>query len=95
MKYKPVTEWIGCGISSIFTALQTNENWQLICLILTALSITITTAFTIYKWVKSAKADGKITPEEIEEGIGIVVDGANQIKNVIEENKKDGTNLQK
>lgn len=91
MKYKPITEWIGCGISSLFTMLQTNENWQLVCLILTCVSITITTAFTIYKWYKSAMADGKITKEEIEEGIEIAAHGIDQIGNAIKE-KEDGSN---
>ena len=87
MKYKPVSEWIGCAISSVFTALQTNQTWQLVCLILTALSIAVTTAFTLYKWIKMAKADGKITKEEIEEGIGIIKDGVDQISDIVKEKK--------
>lgn len=90
MKYKPVTEWIGCGISTVFTVLQTNETWQIICLVLTAISITVTTAFTIYKWVKSATKDGKITEEELEEGVKIIQDGVENIKNTVEGGKKDG-----
>ena len=87
MKYKPVSEWIGCAISSVFTALQTNQTWQLVCLILTALSIAVTTAFTLYKWIKMAKADGKITREEIEEGVSIIKDGVDQISDIVKEKK--------
>ncbi len=89
MKYKPVTEWIGCGISTVFTAIQTNQTFQTVCLILTCLSIAVTTAFTIYKWVKSAKADGKITKEELEEGIKILNDGISQITGAINETKEE------
>ena len=82
MKYKSTTEWLGCGISTVFTVLQTNQTWQIICLVLTAISITVTTAFTIWKWVKFATKDGKITVEEAEEGVKILNDGIESIKNL-------------
>ena len=77
-----LTEWLGCGISTVFTFMQTNQTWQIVCLILTAVSIAVTTAFNIWKWVKAAKADGKITLEEAEEGVKILNDGVEQIKNL-------------
>ena len=63
-----MSEWLGCGISTLLTAMQTNQTWQIVCLVLTAISIAVTTAFNIWKWVKAAKRDGKITQEELEEG---------------------------
>ena len=55
------------GIGVIFTAVQTQEFFQLISLILTCISITFSIAFTIYNWYKKAKLDGKITKEEVNE----------------------------
>lgn len=42
--------------------------------------------FNIWRWVKEAKKDGKITAEEIEEGKKIIVDGIEDIADKV--NKK-------
>lgn len=70
----------------ILTAIQTNEIFQLISLILTCISISISIIYTIAKWYKSAKADGKITEDEIKDGIEKVVDEIEKAKDKI--NKK-------
>ena len=62
-KYDFLTETFGV----VFTAIQTNELFQLISLILTCLATAISLIYTIVLWYKKAKADGKITKEEIEE----------------------------
>ena len=41
----------------------------------------------LWNWYKNAKKDGKITKEEIEEGVKIVSDGSQNIKDSID-NKK-------
>lgn len=51
----------------IFTAIQTNELFQFISLILTCLATALSIFYTFYIWFKKAKADGKITKKEIEE----------------------------
>ena len=54
-------------LGAVFTAVQTDTTLQIISLILTIIATTFSIAFTVYKWWKSAKADGKITKEEIED----------------------------
>lgn len=67
MKHNDIFAFSGSVVGSIFTAVQTNEIFQYISLILTILSTLVAIAFTIYKWYKKAKEDGKITEEEVEE----------------------------
>ena len=53
------------GLGGILTAVQTQEAFQIISLIFTIIATMVSIVFTIWKWWKSAKADGKITPEEV------------------------------
>lgn len=78
-------EWLGPAAGTIFTVVQTHEVFQVISLVLTILTTFITFAFTIYKWVKAAKADGKIDEHEIEQGIEIVEDLKESIEDISEE----------
>lgn len=45
----------------------TLEAVQIIYYILAGLAILFSLSFTVWKWYKAAKADGKITAEEIED----------------------------
>lgn len=54
-------------LGAVFTAVQTDTTLQIISLVLTIVATAFSIAFTIYKWYKSAKADGKITEDEIDE----------------------------
>lgn len=67
MKLKENINYLTSGISWIATAMQTNEYLQVGMLVLSIISTCITIAFTIYKWYNKAKADGKITPQEVEQ----------------------------
>lgn len=51
----------------LLTAGITLEAVQIIYYILAGLAIAFSLSFTIWKWYKVAKADGKITVEEIED----------------------------
>lgn len=50
-----------------FTAVQTDRLLSYISLALTILATIVSIAFTIYKWYNKAKADGKITKDEIDD----------------------------
>lgn len=67
------------GVQYVLAALQQNETLQYIELGLSILTSIILIAFRVWRWVKEAKADGKITKEEIEEGAKIIEDGAQEI----------------
>ena len=51
----------------ILTAVQTNEVFQLVQIILSCVVSLVTILYIVWKWWKKASADGKITTEEKEE----------------------------
>lgn len=55
------------AVASIATVLQTDEYLRVISFALTCISVTLSLAFTVYKWYKSSKADGRITTDELDE----------------------------
>ena len=71
--------WLGSGFATLTSFLQTNEIAQYITFGLGILSALITMAYTIYKWAKKAKADQKITQDEIDELLNIISEGADDI----------------
>ena len=75
---KNIISYIGSAIGGIFTIVQSNEIFQLISLILTIISVLVSVAFSIYKWIIMATKDGKIDEEEVDE-----------LKNILDENAKN------
>ena len=53
------------AVASVATVLQTDEYLRIISFALTCVSVTLSVAFTIYKWYKASKADGHITTDEL------------------------------
>ena len=80
MKNKDFLDWIGCGIGTVLTAVQTQQIFQIISLVLTCLATALTIAYTLWKWWKNAKRDGKIDEKEIKEGIDILKNAAKDVK---------------
>lgn len=70
----------GNGLGYVLTALQTNEVFQIVELVMSILLTCVLLAFRIWKWVKEAKKDGKIDPSEIQEGIDILEKGKDEIE---------------
>lgn len=77
---KQIIEYASCGVGAVLTVVQTNQVFQLVSLILTCIATAVALGFTIYKWYKAAKADGKIDDKEVEELVDIIKDGADEIK---------------
>lgn len=90
MKNNGAIGWSCSAVSSVLTIVQTNQIFQLICLILTAISTLISIITSVIIWYKKAKADGKITLEELEELKGISEEARQEIENII--NKEEGNN---
>lgn len=90
MKSRDFLDWIGCGFATFLTAIQTQQVFQIISLILTCVATALTIAYTIWKWYKNAMKDGKIDEKEIKEGIDILNDAAKDIKEL--SNKDKGEN---
>ena len=55
------------AVAGVATALQTDEYLRIISFALTCISVTLSLAFTVYKWYKASKADGRITTDELDE----------------------------
>jgi len=90
MKQHDFLNWLGCGFGTVLTAVQTNQIFQTISLILTCIATALTIAYTVWKWWKKASADGKIDEEEVKELINIVDDSKEKIENIGD--KKNGKN---
>jgi len=88
MKRELIGGGIGTLLSATGTALQPNEVLQIISLIITIIGALVTTGFTLYSWWKKAKADGKIDKDEVKEAIDIIQDGAEDIKDALDDKKK-------
>ena len=67
MKHDEVVGFGGTIFGGVMTAIQANEVLQVIQAILTVLGLLVTISYTIWKWYKKAKADGKITENEVDE----------------------------
>lgn len=66
----------GNAISWTLTASQTKEVFEIVQIIASIIVSLLTVAYIVWKWFKKAKADGKITADE-------VVDLVNQVKEEI------------
>ena len=79
---------IGTTLSAIGTATQTNEILQTISLIITIIGGLITFIIVpLINWYCRAKKDGKIDREELKDGINIIVDGSEKIKEELDKKK--------
>lgn len=58
---------IGNCFTYLITVIETNQLFQLISLILSIVTSLVIIGLKIYSWYKAAKADGKITKDEIKD----------------------------
>lgn len=81
---------IGTALSAVGTGLQTNDVLQTISLVITIIGGLITFIIVpIVTWYKNAKKDGKIDKDELKEGVDIIVEGSEKLKDEIDD-KKEG-----
>lgn len=67
MNNNSIFEYFGSVVTCTMGAVVTAENLQLILFALGIASAVLTICFDVWKWVKKARADKKITLEEVEE----------------------------
>lgn len=80
----------GTILSATGTALQPNEVLQTISLIITIVGAIISMiVIPILTWYKNAKKDGKITNDEIKEGIDTLQEGIEGVKETLDDKKGD------
>ena len=77
-------------LSATGTALQTEEVLRIVSLIITILGAIISMiVLPLLTWYKNAKKDGKITQDEIKEGIDTLQEGIEGVKETLDDKKGD------
>ena len=77
------------AVAGTSTAIQPDVIFQYIQIVLTIIATLITIILGLRAWWKDAKKDGKITKDEIEQGISIINDGVENIKDITKGNKEN------
>ena len=90
MKLNEIISYIGNAITYIIAFASQNETLQWIELVLSIIVSLVLLAYRLWRWYNEAKKDGKITKEELKEGIDILSEGIEDIKK--KGDKKDGKN---
>ena len=89
MKAKDIFQIGGNAVMYALTATQTKEIFEIISLVLSILISLIIFISKLIEWWKKAKADGKITKEEVEEVKDIIEEGIEDLQDIKKgENKK-------
>lgn len=77
----------GAGIILGADIISTKELLGIILLVLNICIAIVSLALKLIQWYKNAKADGKITKDEIKEGVDIVASSIDDINKQIEDSK--------
>lgn len=80
MKFNEIISYIGNIFTYMIAFVQSNEIIQWIELILSIIVSVVLLAYRLWRWWTEANKDGKITKDEIKDGIDIIVDGVEDIK---------------
>ena len=88
MKIRDLFEVIGNGAMYVLSATQTKEIFEIISLVLSIVISILIVVGKIVDWYRRAKADGKITQDEINEGIDIVMGGVEDVKDKIKDKEE-------
>ena len=95
-KFTKIIEAICLPTGTVLTMTQTNELFQLISLIITCIAgaltivtIIVTSYIKLRAWYVKAKADGKITSEELQAGIDIIQDTVTDVTEKVDTIKTD------
>ena len=90
MRNEVIASAFGTAVSATGTALQPNDILQTISLVVTIIGGLITAGSMLYMWWKKAKEDGKITKDEIAEGVEIVKKTTEDITEAVKKGKDNG-----
>lgn len=73
----------GAGIA--YGIANVHEVLGVIVLIASLISTVLLTTLKVIDWYKKSKADGKITADEVKEGVEIIKNGVDEVKNHIDQ----------
>ena len=88
MKLNELISYIGNVFTYMIAFASQNETLQWIELVISIIVSLVLLAYRLWRWYNEAKKDGKITKEELKEGIDILSEGIEDIKK--KGDKKDG-----
>ena len=80
-------DYILDGFAITLGAVQLNQIMQIIQLVLGIVATIISIMFSLWLWWKRASKDGKITEEEIKDGMDILNNGTKEIKDHLDDKK--------
>ena len=93
MKTKLIGGIVGTAISSMGLVISTEQLEQIVSIVCSVIGVIIVIATSIVipliQWHKKAKADGKITQEELDEAQQIISNGVNDVKDTLDKNGKE------
>ena len=89
MKQEMITGTVGTALGIIGTATQTEQVLRIVSLVMTIIGALITyVALPLLAWYKKSKADGKITADEVKEGVEIIKDGTEKVQDEVNKNNE-------
>ena len=89
MKQEMITGSIGTALGIIGTATQTEQVLRIVSLVITIIGALITyVALPLLAWYKKAKKDGKITADEVKEGVEIIKDGTEKVQDEVDKHNE-------
>lgn len=93
---KDFTEGLVNACSYVLTATMTKEVFQIISLVVSIIGTLVIVFTKVFDWYTRAKEDGKITKEEIKEGVKSITpeieklkDEADEICEIVEQENKE------
>ena len=90
MKDEMIAGGVGSVLGVVGTATQTNEILQTISLVITIIGAIISMIVVpLISWYQKAKKDGKITNDEIKDGIDTLVDGVKEVQDKLEDKNEE------
>ena len=87
MKIKDFFQIVGNGLQYAISLAQVEDALRIAGIILSVIISILIIIDKIVSWWTKAKADGKITEDEIKEGVEIIKEGTKEIKDHIEDKK--------
>ena len=88
MKVKDIFQIVGNGFQYLISFAQVEDIMRIVGLVLSVLISILILVDKMITWWKKAKEDGKITEDEIQEGVNIIKEGTEDIKDYIDKGKK-------
>ena len=74
--------------AAIATVTQTEHTLQVIQIIITCIAAAVSLAYTLWRWYRKAKEDGKIDEKELDECIDIIHDNTKELTDKLKETKE-------